>query len=189
MKVLGISGSPRLKSNTSDLIRIALSEIDKEGIQTEFISLAKKIIKPCNACMYCEKEPVCSIRDDDFAPIFEKILESEGLILGSPVYFGSATPEIKALIDRAGYISRKNNNLLQGKAGAPVVVARRAGKTFTFAQLALFYAINDMILVGSSYWTIAIGRNPGEALQDEEGVNTMKKFGKNIAEIMKKLFS
>ena len=188
MKVLGISGSPRVKSNTSDLIITALKEIEKEGIETEFVPLAQKVIKPCNACMYCKNTPECSIKDDDFAPIFEKILKSEGLIIGSPVYFGSATPEIKALIDRTGYIARKNGNLLEGKVGAPVVVARRAGKTFTFAQLSLFYTINDMIQIGSSYWNIAIGRNPGEALEDSEGVKTMENFGKNTARIMKKLF-
>jgi len=189
MKVLGISGSPRVKSNTSDLIKVTLKEIEKEGIETEFITLAQKVIKPCNACMYCEKVSECSINDDDFAPIYEKILKAEGLIIGCPVYFGSATPELKALIDRTGYIARKNGGLLKRKVGAPIAVARRAGKTFTFAQLSLFYAINDMIQIGSSYWNIAVGRNPGEALIDDEGVKTMINLGQNIAWVMKKLFS
>lgn len=187
MKILAISGSPRKKGNTVLMLRTVLDVLQSEGFETELESLSGKVIKPCNACMTCRKEPRCSIDDDDFAPIFEKSLQADGLLLGTPVYFGSATPEIKAFIDRAGYVSRNNGNFYKRKVGAPVVVARRAGRTFTYAQLMFFYTINEMILVGSSYWNVGVGREPGEVENDAEGMKTMRDLGSNMAWVLKKL--
>ena len=187
MKVIGISGSPRKKGNTEIGVRLALEEIEKQGIDVEFVSLAGKEVAPCNACMSCKKQPKCVI-EDDFQPIFEQIVEAEGLIVGSPVYFGSATPETMALLDRLGYVARNNGNFLRRKVGGPIVVARRAGQNFTYAQLVLFYTINEMIVVGSTYWNIAFGREKGEIIADAEGVETMRNFGKNVAWLLKKLY-
>lgn len=187
MKVLAISGSPRKTGNTMLMLKTVLHELQGAGIETELESLSGKMIKPCNACMSCKHEPRCTIEDDDFAPLFEKSLQADGLILGSPVYFGSATPEIKAFIDRAGYIARNNKNPFRRKVGAPVVVARRAGRTFTYAQLMFFYTINEMILVGSSYWNVGIGRELGEVENDAEGMKTMRDLARNMAWVMKKL--
>jgi len=187
MKVMGISGSPRKKGNTEMAVRLALEEIERQGIDVEFVSLAGKEITPCNACMSCKKSPKC-VLEDDFQPIFEKIVEAEGLLVGSPVYFGSATPETMALLDRLGYVARNNNNFLRHKVGGPVVVARRAGQNFTYAQLVFFYTINEMIVVGSTYWNIAFGREKGEVTDDAEGVETLRNFGKNVAWVLKKLY-
>ena len=186
MRVIGISGSPRKAGNTETAVRLALEEIEKQGIDTEFISLSGREIAPCRACMRCKTQPKCAI-EDDFQPIFEKIVEAEGFIVGSPVYFGSATPETMALLDRVGYVARKNGNLLRRKVGGHIAVARRAGQNFTYAQLMFFYTLNEMIVVGSTYWNIAFGREKGDITGDAEGVETMRNFGQNVAWVLKKL--
>lgn len=180
MKVVAICGSPRKGGNTEQLLRAALDVIDTHGIETELVTLAGKTIRPCTACMACRNKNQCAIQDD-FDPIYRTILDSEGIIVGSPVYFGSATPETMALLDRAGYVSRHNGNLLDRKVGGPIAIARRAGHNFTFAQLLMWYMINGLIVPGSTYWNIAFGREKGEALQDEEGVRTIRIFAENIA--------
>lgn len=187
IKIVGIIGSPRVDGNTENLVKIALNEAKNEGdVQTEIIRLSGKEIKPCTACLACKEERKCII-EDDFGPIFEKMIEADGIILASPVYFGSATPEIKALIDRAGYVSVYNGRLFENKVGGPLVVARRAGHNFTFAQLLFFFLHQGMIVPGSTYWNIAFGRNKGEVLEDKEGIETAKNFGKKIAWVLKRI--
>ena len=188
MKVLGISGSPRRGGNTDTIIRVALKELESNGIETEFITLAGKTILTCNACMACKKEPRCEI-SDDFDPIFRAMVDSDGFIVGSPVYFGSATGEITALLDRAGYVARQNGHLFSRKVGGPVVVARRIGQNFTFAQLLMWYMINGMIVPGSTYWNIAFGRQKGDVINDDEGIKTIRTFAKNIAWLLKTIHS
>lgn len=188
MKIIGIVGSSRLGGNTEALTRIALEEVKKEGIETELITLAGKEIKPCDACLACRQTGECKIKDD-LAPIFEKMLKADGIILASPVYFGSASPQIKALIDRSGYWarSRTKGRAFENKVGGPIVVARRAGQNFTFAQLMFFFMINGMIVPGSTYWNIAIGREKGDVEKDEEGIRTVQNFGKKLAWLAKKI--
>ena len=186
MKILAISGSPRVNGNTDQLLHVALDVLESRGIDTEFISLAGKSILPCTACVACRNEPRCII-EDDFDPIFRAMLESDGFIVGSPVYFGSATPETMALLDRAGYVARHNGNLFSRKVGGPVAVARRIGQNFTIAQLLMWYMINGMIVPGSSYWNIAFGRGKGEVMQDEEGVRTIRTFAENLAWLLEKI--
>lgn len=186
MKVLAISGSPRKGGNTDTILGVAIDVLENKGIETEFISLAGKNILPCTACMACTKEPQCVLKDD-FDPIFRAMLDSDGLIIGSPVYFGSATAGINALLDRAGYVAKKNGNLFSRKVGGPIVVARRIGQNFTLAQLLMWYMINGMIVPGSSYWNIAFGRNKGEVMQDEEGLRTIRTFAENIAWLLEKI--
>src|SRR4030042_1425637 len=186
MKVIGIVGSPRKNGNTELLTRHTLKAIAEEGLDTELIRLAGLEIKPCTACMACKKQEVCSIKDDLF-PIYLRMKEAEGIILASPVYYGSATSLIKALMGRAGYISHRNGEPFQGKVGGPLVVARRSGRTFTFAQLTLWFQILGFFVPGSTYWNVAIGREKGEVKQDEEGLETAWNFGKNMAFLIKKL--
>lgn len=187
MKVIGIVGSPRRNGNTEALTKHALQPVEAEGIDTELIRLADIEIKPCNACMVCLKEENCPIKDD-LLPVYEKMKEAQGIILASPVYFGSATPQIKALMDRSGYLARHNKNAFSGKVGGPLVVARRAGQVFTFIQLLLWFMINGMIVPGSTYWNVAFGRNKGEVESDTEGMRTVANFGQNIGRLVKKLF-
>jgi multimeric flavodoxin WrbA len=186
MKVVGIVGSPRKGGNTEIATAHALKAVAEEGLETELISLAGLEIKPCSACMACSKTALCAI-DDDFMPVYLKMKEADGIILASPVYYGSATALIKALMERAGYLSRFDQNAFAGKVGGPIVVARRAGHNFTFAQLTLWYQILGMTVPGSSYWNVAFGRQQGEVIQDEEGMKTIWNFGKNLAMVVKKL--
>jgi len=183
MKIIGIVGSPRHGGNTEDLTRIALEEVQKEGIQTELIRLAEKKIEPCDGCRSCIETGECHFKDD-FESIFTKMKEAHGIILATPVYYGAATPQITSFISR--FYGRQGKPL-KDKAGGPIVVARRAGHNFTLAQLMFFFMISEMIVPGSSYWNVAFGRSKGEALKDEEGVRTIQNFGRKLAWLVKKI--
>ncbi len=186
MKILAISGSPRKGKNTDTLLNIALDVLKEKGIETELITLSGKKILGCNACMGCVKENRC-ILDDDFDPIYRAMIDSDGFIVGTPVYFGSATAEITALLDRAGYVGRKHGNPFSRKIGGPVVVARRAGQNFTFAQLLLWFMINGMVVPGSTYWSIAFGSHSLDVTEDEEGIKTVTTFAENIAWLLENI--
>ncbi len=187
MKAIGIVGSPRKNGNTEILTSHTLKAIAEEGLDTELIRLAGLDIRPCNVCMECRDEERCPI-DDDLFPLYIKIKEAEAIILASPVYFGSATALIKAFMERTGYISGPRR-VFAGKVGGPLVVARRAGQNFTFAQLMYWFHILGFFMPGSTYWNIAFGREKGEVSGDEEGLRTAWNFGKNIALLVKKLKS
>jgi len=184
-KVIGIVGSPRQVGNTRYLVNEALETLKKEGVETELILLAEKKIAPCEACNACAELLNCQI-EDDFQDIFEKMKAADGIIIGSPVYFGSATPQIMALLDRAGYVGLKTR-AFERKAGAAIAVARRAGANFTFAQLNYFFFINGMIVPGSTYWNVGYGRAPEEVQNDEEAIRTVRNMAKNMAWLIKKI--
>jgi multimeric flavodoxin WrbA len=186
IRILGIVGSPRVGGNTERLVAETLTAAKEDGAETELVSLANREIKPCDACLSCKKTGECRIKDD-FRPIFDKMVEADGIILSSPVYFGSATPQIKALIDRAGYLSIARNRVFENKIGGAMVVARRAGHNFTFAQLLFFFLHQGMIVPGSSYWNVGFGREKGEITKDEEGLLTAKNFGKKMVWIIRKV--
>ena len=185
MKAIAIVGSPRKNGNTEMLARHTLKAISEEGLDTELVSLAGLNILPCNACMVCRDEEKCPL-DDDLFPLYTKIKEAEAIILASPVYFGSATAQLKAFMDRAGYIAIRRR-ALAGKVGGPLVVARRAGQNFTFAQIMYWFHILGFFMPGSTYWNIAFGREKGQVQEDNEGLTTAWNFGKNIALLVKKL--
>ncbi len=187
MKAVGIVGSPRKNGNTEILTKHTLEAIAEEGLDTELIRLAGLDIQPCNACMVCRnnEEERCPI-DDDLFPLYTKIKEAEAVILASPVYFGSATALLKAFMERTGYIAHPRR-VFAGKVGGPLVVARRAGKNFTLAQLTFWFQILGFFIPGSTYWNIAFGREKGTVEEDKEGLATAWNFGKNIAFLVKKL--
>jgi multimeric flavodoxin WrbA len=185
MKVIGIVGSGRRGGNTETLTRVALKEIKKEGIETELVSLAGKKIEGCDGCRSCSKTGKCHIKDD-FRSIFLKIKKADGIILASPVYYGAATPQMVSFISRF-YFARGKRRPLENKVGGPIVVARRAGQNFTFAQLMFFFMIHGMIVPGSTYWNVAFGREKGEVLKDKEGIETIKNFGQKMAWLIKKI--
>ena len=187
IRILGISGSPRRDGNTVQLLKETLgAAAEEDGATTELISLAGKDIKPCDGCRTCRTTKECRIKDD-LQPIFDKMVEADGIILATPVYYGSATPQIKALMDRAGYTAASKGRLFENKVGGPMVVARRAGQNFTFAQLMFFFFITGMIMPGSNYWTVAFGREKREVLEDDEGLKTARNFGKKVVWVAKKL--
>jgi multimeric flavodoxin WrbA len=189
MRVLGISGSPRRGGNTDFAINTTLEALAKAGIETEFVSLADRLIQPCVACGGCFKQDTaeCVQEDPAFDGMVEKFAAADGILIGSPVYFGSATPQIMALLDRIGYIARRHPQILRRKVGAAIVVGRRAGHNFTFAQLNYFFLIAEMIVPGSSYWNVMFGREKGDAANDAEGVKVIKTLADNMAWLLKKL--
>ncbi|MCE5268981.1 MAG: flavodoxin family protein [Planctomycetaceae bacterium] len=189
MRVLAISGSPRRNGNTDILIHTALDVLAAEGVETDFLSLADHPVKPCIACGGCFRgdEVRCVQKDPAFDGILDRVAAAQGILVGSPVYFGSATPQTMALLDRIGYVARRHPDLLRRKVGAAVVVARRAGQNFTFAQLNYFFLIAEMIVPGSNYWNVAFGREKGQVQNDTEGLDTVKTLARNMAWLMKKL--
>lgn len=186
IRIVGIVGSPRIGGNTEIIVTEALKAAEKEGVETELIRLADKNVRPCDACLSCRKTGECHIKDD-FKGIFNKMMEADGIILASPVYFGSATPQITALMQRAGYLSQAKGRVFENKVGGPIIVARRAGQNFTFAQLLFFFLHQGMIVPGSTYWNVAFGREKGEVLSDEEGLATAKNFAKKMVWLIKKI--
>ena len=189
MKVVAISGSARKDGNTAILIKHVFAELEAEGIETELVQLAGKKIQGCRACYKCfaNKDRRCSVKNDVANECIAKMIEADGIILGSPTYFSDVTAEMKALIDRAGFVSRANDFLFKRKVGAAVVAVRRAGATHVFDTINHFFLIGQMIVPGSSYWNIGIGRNIGEVEKDEEGLQTMKHLGENMAWLLQRI--
>jgi multimeric flavodoxin WrbA len=189
MRVVAFNGSARKDGNTAILLRYVLRELEKEGVETELVQLSGKEIHGCLACRECSKrkDRRCAQKNDFGNTCIEKMETADGILLGSPTYVADVSPEIKALMDRACLVSRANGNLLRRKVGAAVVAVRRAGAIHAFDSLNHFFLINEMIVPGSSYWNIAIGRDIGEVENDAEGIETMKTLGRNMAWLLKKL--
>ena len=191
MKVVAFNGSGRKQGNTHLLLKIVLDEIQQEGIETELVEMpGREPVQGCVACYRCmqQKNMKCSIETDPFNEYFEKISKAEGLLLGSPVYFSDITAGMKGLIERCGMVGRANGNVLRRKVGAGVLAVRRAGSNHAFSSMNYLFLISEMIVPGSSYWNMAIGRNPGDVLEDAEGIATMKTLGKNMAWLLQKLY-
>lgn len=189
MKVVAFNGSARLDGNTAILLKTALGELEREGIQTELIQLAKEQLQGCGACYRCfkDKDERCSVDTDPVNDYIAKMAAADGILLGSPVYFADITANMKALIERCGMVGRANGDLYQRKVGAGVVAVRRGGAIHAFNSLNHFFSIGQMVIVGSSYWNIGIGREPGAVASDEEGMKTMQRLGQNMAWLLKKL--
>ena len=191
MKVIAFNGSARKDGNTAILLRRVLKVLEEEGIETELIQLAGEQIHGCTACGDCFKikNKQCKIVNDNVNLYIEKMAAADGIILGSPTYFSMMSSELKALIDRSGFVGRANSNLFNRKVGAAVVAVRRAGAIPTFDAINHFFLINEMIIPGSSYWNIGMGLNKGDVEKDEEGMQTMDDLGRNMAWLLKKLKS
>jgi len=189
MKVIAFNGSPRRGGNTGILIREVLKVLEGKGIKTEIIEVGGQKVNGCIACMKCRKKAdgKCHQKNDFLNKCIKKMVKADGIIIGSPTYFADLTSETKALIDVAGYALRGAGNPLKRKVGAAVVAVRRAGAIHTFDSINHFFLINEMIIPGSSYWNIAIGREKGEVAKDEEGISTMKVLGENIAWLLNKI--
>jgi multimeric flavodoxin WrbA len=168
---------------------MVLDELKAAGIETELYQLAGKPIQGCIACMKCfeNKNKRCAVDKDIVNECIQKMVEADGILLGSPTYFADLSASMKALIERAGMVGRANSDMYQRKVGAGVVAVRRAGAYHVFSSLNAFFLIGQMIVPGSSYWNLAHGRLPGEVKTDEEGVKTMKQLGQNMAWLMKQL--
>lgn len=189
MKVVAFNGSPRKDGNTAILIGKVLTVLEAQGIETETIQVGGQPIHGCIACYQCfeNKDRHCAVNKDMLNDCIDRMLAADGIILGSPTYFACMTPETKALIDRAGMVSRANGMMLRRKAGAAVVAARRAGSVHTFDSINHFFSIGEMIIPGSSYWNMGFGREKGEVENDAEGLTVMKTLGENMAWLLKKI--
>lgn len=189
LKVIAFNGSARKDRNTATLLNRVLQVLEGQGIETELIQLAGTSVRGCDACRKCisAKNKRCAIEDDNVNAYIQKMLEADGMILGSPVYFSMMTPELKALIDRAGYVARANSDMFKRKVGAAVVSVRRAGAIPTFDAINHFFLISQMIVPGSSYWNVGVGQKKGGVEGDEEGMETMVDLGKNMAWLIKQL--
>ena len=188
MKVILISGSPKVHGNTAQLMQICAETIREAGVEAEVISFADKKIEACGACGQCKKLGKCAL-DDDLNEIMDKIREAQGLIVGSPVYFGTARGDVMCALQRIGMVSKNSGNFLSGMVGGPIAVARRGGQTLSLQEMLMFFLINDMIVPGSTYWNMVFGMLPGEALKDDEGIATVRHFSSNVAGLVKRLHS
>jgi multimeric flavodoxin WrbA len=185
-KVILLSGSPKPDGNTAQLMGECAKVIQEQGVEAEIISFAGMSIGSCTACGKCSETGECDIHDD-LSGIIEKIRGAQGLIVGSPVYFGTARGDVMSALQRIGYVSMHSNKFLAGMVGGPVAVARRGGQTLTLQEMLMFFLINDMIVPGSTYWNMVFGRLPGDVWKDQEGIDTIRHFAGNVAKLVKKL--
>ncbi len=187
MKVIAFNGSPRKNGNTQRALRMALGELEKEGIETELVNIGNDPVAPCEACGVCRKtrDGKCKITDDRVNEFVTKIAMADGVIIGSPVYYGTMNAQTKAFIDRVGYVCGASG-ILKRKVGAAVAVNRRAGALATFQEINNFFLIAEMIVVGSSYWNVLVGREEGDVDSDEEGKRIMGDLGRNMAWLLKR---
>ena len=189
MKVLALNGSPRKNGNTATLIEAVLTELQKEGIETDLVQIGGKNIHGCRGCLKCfeKQDKQCIFSDDILNETLKKMLEADGIIIGSPTYFANVSTEVKALIDRAGLVSIANDRMLKRKVGAAVVAVRRAGASDAFDAINKFFFINEMIVPGSIYWNMGFGRAEKEVQGDAEGMGTMKVLGENMTWLLGKI--
>ena len=189
MKVVAFNGSPRKGGNTEILVRTVFESLEAAGIETELVQLGGNAIRGCTACYTCfeKRNGRCAVDGDMINECIERMLAADGIILASPTYFADVTPEIKALIDRAGLVTRATDHALRRKVGAAVVAVRRGGEIHAFDTMNHFFLISQMIVPGSIYWNMGFGRDKGEVTADDEGMETMRALGSNMAWLLGKL--
>jgi multimeric flavodoxin WrbA len=188
MKVIGFNGSPRRDGNTTTLMGYLLREIEKEGIETELVQLSAKAIRGCIACYKCfeNKDRRCAVKNDAANEYIEKMTTAHGIVLGSPSFFQDVTPEMKALIDRAGFVGLANGKMMyRNKVGAVVSCFRRTGGTHTIETMNHFFLSNELIIAGRA---TSVARDKGDMEKDEEGVLAAQTLGQRIAWLAKKLY-
>jgi multimeric flavodoxin WrbA len=191
MKVLAVNTSPRKNGNTSIILN-EMSKILKEAnIETEIYNIPNEAIRGCTACMTCFKKQnmQCITKDDCLNDVVAKMAEADGLILGSPTYFADVNAEMKAIIERVGFVNRANGNFLRRKPACGVSAVRRGGANRVFDTFNHFFLINEMIVPGSVYWNFVFGREIGEILNDDEGMNTIRVLAENMGWLLRKLHS
>lgn len=188
MKVVAFNGSPNKEGNTFHAIKLVAAELEKESIEVEIIHVGNKSVRGCMACRQCAKnldEKCVYSGDDEVNEWIQKMIEADGILLGSPVHFSSIAANMKAFLDRAFYVSSANGGIFRHKVAASVVAVRRSGGVTTCDQLNHYINYAEMLMPSSNYWNVIHGTSPGQALQDEEGVQIMRILGKNMAWLLK----
>ncbi|MBF0585444.1 flavodoxin family protein [Prosthecochloris sp. N3] len=188
--VLAINGSPRNNGNTAHMIKQVLQALEQEGCTTETVRIGGTDIRGCSACYRCieTKDRRCSMNRDCFNDVFERMLNADAIILASPTYFADITPELKALIDRAGFVSRVNGQLFRHKVGSALVSLRRGGGVHAFDSINHLFQACGMFMVGSTYWNLGFGGREGNGIgEDSEGMQNMEDLAASLAYLLKKL--
>ncbi|KZX11519.1 flavodoxin family protein [Methanobrevibacter curvatus] len=184
--VVLLNASPRENSNTLQILNVCKEVIEENGLSAKILSLKSKKIESCTACGECGNLGVCSI-DDGLNEIIEEIRKADGFIPASPVYFGTARGDLMSALQRIGFVSKQSDQFLSWMVGGPIAVARRGGQSLTLQEMTMFFPINEMIIPGSIYWNIVFAQAEGTALEDEEGVATIQRFGENVAKLIQKI--
>ena len=183
MKVLILNGSPHKNGNTAAALNEMIKIFDQEGVETEIIQVGSQVIRGCIGCNTCQTKGAC-VFDDLVNEVAEKFRVSDGLILASPVYYGSANGTLNALLDRLFFSTPFDKTM---KVGASVVVARRGGLSATYDQLNKYFGNNSMPIATSQYWNSVHGLAAGEAAGDIEGLQTMRTLARNMTFLMKSI--
>ena len=189
VKVVAFNCSPRKDGNTAHMIRTVLDVLESEGIETEMVQVGGNVLRGCAVCGACKrnKDMKCAFGKDGINDYAQKMLDADGIIIGSPTYYSDMTAECKALIDRCGSVLGPAGKPLSRKVGAAVSAVRRAGGINTIDSIQHFFTINEMYIASSSYWNMSLSRDLGDFEKDEEGIRTMCKLGENMAYLLKKL--
>ncbi len=190
MKVVAFNGSPRRDGNTTLLLRHVLAELEAAGVETELVQLASRRFAGCTGCLKCAETKDCrcsGLRDDGVNDCIQKMLEADGIVIASPTYYANCTAATQALMERAGYATRRNGNPLARKVGAAVVAVRRGGAIHALDSITHWFLINEMVVVGSSYWNMGVGHEAGDVESDAEGVETMRTLGRHMAWVLARL--
>ena len=182
MKVLLVNGSPRAKGCTYTALTEVAKALEADGIETEIFQVGAKPVRDCIACMKCRDLKKCVFDDDVANALIEKAKTADGFVFGSPVYYAHPSGILLSVLDRAFYAG---GYAFAGKPGASVVSARRGGTAASFDVINKYFGITQMPVVSSSYWNMVYGKTPDEVRQDEEGLQTMRNIGHNMAYLLK----
>lgn len=192
MKVVLFNGSPRKEGVTNIALNLVMDELKEEGIDVELIWMGMDKLQGCISCYQCveNQDKRCAVKTDKMNKYIEKMIEADGIILGSPTFFADTSARLKALIERAGLVGKVNGDMYKHKVGAAVVAVRRAGATHVFSSINYFFLINQIHVIGSNYWNLGVNPNTQDSSEfknDEEGIETFRVLGKNMAYVLKKL--
>ncbi len=187
MKVIAFNGSPKAAGNTFHALKIVTDELNQEGITTEIIHVGNKAIRGCLACNKCavNKDEKCIQSKDPVNEWIAKMIEADGILLGSPVHFASIAGTMKSFLDRAFYVNGANRGLYRHKVAASVAAVRRSGGLPAFNELNNYLNCAEMLIPTSNYWNVIHGAKPGEVVNDLEGVQIMQVLGRNMAWLLK----
>lgn len=189
MRVVAVCGSARKGGNTLTLVEAALAPLADAGHECVTIELAGKEVRGCTACQRCREaaDGQCHGRNDFGNEVLSAVFSADAVLLASPTYFADVSAEMKAVIDRVGYVARSQPHLLSRKPGAALVAVRRGGAIHALDTMNHFFLISDMLLVGSTYWNIGVGGGKGEVAEDAEGIRTATRLGENLAWLLGRL--
>ena len=188
MKVIALNGSPRLLGNTSNSLNVILDDLNKEGIETEYIQVYEDHMNPCNHCSSCEMrgDGRCIAEDDRMNEYLDRIKAADALILASPTYYGSCTAQLKMFLERAGFACRFGGYPLKGKIGAAFAVQERTGGYGTYSELVNWMLGNGMTVVGSEPLAVITAKNPFEYEKDEAGMRALHSLAQNLVSALER---